>query len=472
MQRVELDYGDSKMPVELPDTANVVRYKKTYDDPPAVDPYKAIRTALDNPVGLPPLRKLAGPGKKAVIGFPDRVKGGAHPDSHRRVAIPMIVEDLLAGGCKLEDITLVCAMGLHRMNTVEEWYWYLGKDIVDQFYPNRLKNHDAEASDILDLGTDDMGNIVQVNREIAEADIPIIIGHCAGNPYGGFSGGYKMLVTGHTTAACIGSHHRPSTMHREDWLGASTESHMRKQFESIGKHIERSIGKKFFAVDAVLGQKAQILGVAAGSVEEVEKATWPLAKKRTNIDLGEKEPYDVLVMGVPRNFHYGPGMGTNPILMSLAIGGQVSRCWNVLREDSVVIATSICDGWFNDNWFPSYEETYQALQNYSTNAEFLESEDADRISNDVDYRFQYSNYYRYHPFHAMSMTSGGAIPILRSSLAVIVGAEKPGFARGMGFRTESTFDSAMKLAEKYVGKAPRVLCTPECFSGGVAVHLH
>src|SRR6056297_2138649 len=115
MQRVDLDYGDTRMPVELPDSATVVRYKKTYDDPPAVDPYEATRTALSHPLGMPRLRDLAGPGKKVVIGFPDRVKGGVHKDSHRRVAIPMIVEELLAGGCNLEDITLLCAMGLHRM---------------------------------------------------------------------------------------------------------------------------------------------------------------------------------------------------------------------------------------------------------------------------------------------------------------------------------------------------------------------
>lgn len=472
MQKVNLDYGNRHMQVELPDSATVVRYGKTYQDPPQVDPYEATKSALANPVGLPPLRELAGPGKKAVIGFPDRVKGGAHAQSHRRVSIPLIVEELLAGGCKLEDITLLCAMGLHRQNTVEEWYWYLGKDIVDRFYPGRLKNHDAESPDIIDLGTDDMGNVVEVNRELAEADIPIIIGHCAGNPYGGFSGGYKMLVTGHTTARCIASHHRPSTMHRDDWLGASTESMMRKQFTSIGQHIEKSIGKQIYCVDAVLGQKSEILQVGAGSIEEVERTTWPLAKKRTDISLGEKEPFDVLVMGLPRNFHYGPGMGTNPILMSLAIGGQVSRCWDVLHENGVIIAASMCDGWFNKHWFPSYEETYWALQRYNSNAEFLVSDEANRIAADIDYRFQYSNYYTYHPFHAMSMTSGGAIPIQRSAAAVIVGAEKPGFARGMGFRTEGTFESAMKLAERYVGRHPRILCTPECFSGGVAVHLH
>lgn len=101
-------------------------------------------------------------------------------------------------------------MGLHRQNTLEEWYQYLGADLVTRFYPDRLVNHDAEdPKNLLDLGKDQMGNYVECNRLLAEADIPIIIGHSAGNPYGGFSGGYKMLVTGHTGMKSISSHHTP-----------------------------------------------------------------------------------------------------------------------------------------------------------------------------------------------------------------------------------------------------------------------
>lgn len=472
MKSVKIDYGDGHMEINLPDSATVVRYKETYDDPPAVDPRAATRKALDNPVGMPPLKELGGPNKKVVIGFPDRVKGGVQETAHRRVALPMIIEDLLAAGTPIENITMMCAVGLHRQNTLEEWNWYLGKDLVDQFYPGRLVNHDAEDPKMVDLGTDAMGNVVHVSHLLADADVPIILGHCAGNPYGGFSGGYKMLVTGHTSAACIANHHAPGTMHREDWLGASTDSMMRKQFRSIGEAIEKGIGKKIFCVDAVLGQKAQQLAVAAGGIAEVEDATWPLAKKRTNIELDMKEKADVLVFGIPRNFHYGPGMGTNPILMNLAVGGQLSRCWHAFKEGGVVIAASICDGWFNDSWFPSYEETYESLVDYNNATEFLASDDAHRIARDVDYLFKYSNQYTYHPFHAMSMTSGGAVPAQRCSEMIMVGAKAPKYARGMGWNTVATFDEAMKQAERYVGKNPRVLCTPEALSGGVGVHLH
>ncbi len=76
------------MAVDLPDSAEVVRYGETYTDPPAVDPYDAVRAALAKPLGFPPLKELGGPGKRVVIGFPDRVKGGAQKDSHRKVSIP------------------------------------------------------------------------------------------------------------------------------------------------------------------------------------------------------------------------------------------------------------------------------------------------------------------------------------------------------------------------------------------------
>jgi hypothetical protein len=362
---------------------------------------------------------------------------------------------------------------LHRKNTLEEWYWYLGKEIVDRFWPDRLVNHDVEAPDLCDFGTDAMGNRVQCNRLMAEADVPIVVGHCSGNPYGGYSGGYKMIVTGLSGWQSIASHHTPGTMHRKDWLGASTASHMRHQFASIGRAMEEGIGKKFFAVDAVLGQKSQILDVKAGLIAEVEKATWPLADRRTNIYLDMQEPADILVFGLPRNFHYGPGMGTNPILMSLAVGGQLSRCWNAFREGGVIIAPSICDGWFNDHWFPSYEETYHAMQKYCTAAEFLKSDEALRISTTYEYRFQYSNDYTYHPFHAMSMISGGSAALLWTSAVFIVGAKVPGYAREMGFIAVSTYAEAFEQAKKIVGtQNPNVLCTPECFTGGVPVHLY
>jgi hypothetical protein len=69
------------------------------------------------------------------------------------------------------------------------------------------------------------------------------------------------------------------------------------------------------------------------------------------------------------------------------------------------------------------------------------------------------------------MISGGSVPLNRTAAVIIVGAKAPRYARGMGFRTASTFEEAMRQAERLVGRAPRILATPEAFSGGTAVHL-
>jgi nickel-dependent lactate racemase len=469
MQEVQLDYGDQLMVVELPDNAKVVRYGETYTDPPEVDPWTATRRALNNPLGMPPLRELAQAGDKVVIAFPDKVKGGAHPRAHRRVAIPLIVETLQAAGLKLKDITLLCAMGLHRKNTLDELYGYLGQDIVAAFWPDRLIMHDAEdPAGIVELGSDEMGNVVTCNRLIAEADLPIIIGHVQGNPYGGYSGGYKMAVTGFTTWSSIRCHHNPDTMHRSDFLSASTHTRMRHQFDSIGKAMEQALGRQFFAVDAVVGTHAQVLGVYAGAVAEVQAASWPLANRRTNIQLDDPEPFDVLVYGLPRSFHYGPGMGANPVLMLQAIAAQLTRCYGVFREHGVIIAPAVCDGWFNESWFPSYERTYHKLQDISNLADIFQFED--ELAYDPDAIFKYRFEHAYHPGHPLSMVSMGAIAHQRTSAVFIPGARKPGYARGMGCIPTNDFAEALHQAQRYVGKNPRILAIPEAFRS-VGVHL-
>lgn len=237
----------------------------------------------------------------------------------------------------------------------------------------------------------------------------------------------------------------------------------------MGKFMERALGKRFFAVDAVLGTHAQVLGVYAGAVDEVQEASWPLASQRTDVRLDVDESFDVLVYGLPRSFHYGPGMGSNPILMLQAIAAQLTRCYGVFRENGVIIAPSICDGWFNTSWFPSYERAYLKLQEVSDFADIFDYED--EIAGDPDGILRYRFDYAYHPAHALSMVSMGAIAHQRASAVLIPGAKSPSYARGMGCIPTKTFDQALRCAERYVGRNPRILVMPEAFRYA-GVHLH
>lgn len=54
MKQVHVDYGDMLIPIEVSDTARVIRYGETYKDPPAIDNFAATREALAKPHGMPP----------------------------------------------------------------------------------------------------------------------------------------------------------------------------------------------------------------------------------------------------------------------------------------------------------------------------------------------------------------------------------------------------------------------------------
>lgn len=459
-KHVRLEYGDSWMDVEVPDSAIVVRPGLTVDDAePLDDPVGATRQALRHPLDLPPIGEFVGPGDKVAIAFPDRVKGGSHATAHRRVTIPLLVEEVTSAGVAERDITLICAIGLHRKNTRDEFREYLGNDIVDRFRGSRLVNHDAEDPDgIVNVGETDHGDVVEVNRDLVEADLAITIGHSQGNPYGGYSGGYKMPCTGLTTWRSIRCHHTPGTMYRPDFVPISSDSHFRHQLTHIGRKIEGAMKRPFFAVDAVLDNQGRQIAVAAGAIPDVERASWPVASKRTEIALDE-EKADVLVLGMPRSFHYGPGMGSNPILMLQAIGASMARAAGALNPGAVVICASICDGWFNDEWFPPYREVYERYQRCTHPAEMQRFEDD--LANRPDYVHQFRHGYGYHPFHAFSMLYMGGIALNEARAIYIVGAKAPGFARGMGCIPVHTFADALEHASRHVGKDPKMLVIPE-----------
>src|SRR5215208_7655367 len=460
MKQLRIEYGDSAMDIEVPESAVITPPAETFVEPkPLKDPVEATRRARAEPLGSPPLRDLVGPGSKVVIVFPDRVKGGMHATAHRRVTIPLLLDELTVAGVYGCDIKLICAIGLHRKNRLEEFEVYLGPQIVERFRGERLVNQDPEDPDgIVRVGETDHGDLVEVNRDVVGSDLTIVLGHTMGNPYGGYSGGYKMPCTGLTTWRSIRCHHTPVTMYRDDFKPASTQSHFRNQLTEIGEKIESAMKAPFFAIDAVLNGASRQTAVFAGSVKEVERASWPVAAERTEIEW-EGEKADVLVLGMPRSFHYGPGMGSNPILMGQAIGSSIVRATGALNPGAVVICASVCDGWFNDEWFPSYRETYDLYQRCAGTEEMELYEDD--MSNRHEYIHKFRHAFGYHPFHAFSMLYMGGIAPDIARAVYVVGTEAPGFARGMDCIPVNTFDEAVKHAARHVGKDPKMLVVPE-----------
>ena len=116
--RLAIEYGDGHVEVELPDDTTVISpdARRTTSPSRCADPVAATREALADPLGTGPIGDLVGPGDTVTIAFPDRVKGGAHDTAHRKVVLPLLLDELEAAGVRPEDTRLVCAIGLHRKN--------------------------------------------------------------------------------------------------------------------------------------------------------------------------------------------------------------------------------------------------------------------------------------------------------------------------------------------------------------------
>ena len=471
---LNFEYGHGFMKAELPDNTDIFIPGETVADPPHIPEELLVEKTLysiRNPIGMEPISKQVKAGSKVTIIFPDRVKGGEQPTSHRKISIKLILKELYDAGVKKEDILLICSNGLHRKNAEKEIRGVLGDELFFEFiHTGQIINHDSEDYEhLVDLGKTPQGDPVIMNKYVYDADFAVLIGHTQGNPYGGYSGGYKHCATGITHWRSIASHHVPKVMHREDFVPVNNSSAMRHKFDEIGSYMEKCMGKKFFCCDAVLDTKSRQIEINSGSADGVQEKAWVLGNQRTYVPFAEKK-YDVIVFGMPQFFHYGDGMGTNPIMLMQALSAQVIRHKRIMSDNCVFICSSTCNGYFNERLWPYLPELFELFKEegntlvdlnrygeyFATNEEYIR-------------KYRYAN--AFHPFHGFSMISCGHLAEKHTSAIYLVGAEKPGYARAMGLKTRETFEEALKDARlKYLPKEPNILALPRTFTTA-AVHL-
>lgn len=475
--KLDFEYGHGLMTAQLPDNTDVFIPGETVPDPPCLPQdwdslYAATLESIRNPIGMKPLRELAGPGKTVVFVIPDIVKGGCQATSHRKVSIRACLDELYAAGVEKKDVLLLISNGLHPRATVPEMKQILGEELFSEFYySGQLTSHDSEDCEhMVDLGTTRRGDPVLMNKYVFDCDIPILIGHTQGNPYGGYSGGYKHCATGITHWRSIASHHVPQVMHRQDFTPVSGKNLMRTKFDEIGMWMEEKMGHPFFCCDAVLDTGSRQIAIFSGCAAEMMPESWKVADRRTYVPFAEKK-YDVMVFGMPQNFHYGDGMGTNPIQMMQALSAQVIRHKRVMKDNCVIICSSICNGYFHDERWPYLRELYELFQHDYMNILPDMNRYGEYFATNEEYIRKYRFANAFHPFHGFSMMSCGHIAEMNTSAIYIVGAQEPGIARGMGLKTRATFEEALADAmKKYVGPDPSILALPKTFKVS-AVHL-
>jgi len=245
----QVAYGGRTVGLDL-DPARVAWSLRPADVAAAADVEAEIRRALAEPIGSAPLRELAAAGRKVVVLGDD----GTRPTPTDRI-VPIVLDELNAGGVPDADITLVIALGTHRPMTGEEIVAKYGPAVVGRV---EVVNHDfLDESRLAHFGVTRRGTDIWVNRRVVEADVRVGIGNIVPHHPTGFSGGAKILLPG------VAGEHTTGQMHllgaTEQQLGAILTP-CREEMEDFAA----SVGLDFI-VNTVLDRHGRLVRAAAGN---------------------------------------------------------------------------------------------------------------------------------------------------------------------------------------------------------------
>lgn len=448
-KKVVVDYGETGVEIEVPESAFVAIRK----DPPAIaDPVEAFRKAICNPVGMPPIQELVRPGGEVTIAFDAPPRSGVP----RRIAIPIILEELEKAGVPERHVRLICATGTQRKRTYEELRRNLGSEIFDRFWPRRLSNHDC-TTNLVQLGESRHGDYVEYNSAVCESDLLFYLGTVVPLNWGGFTGVGAVIGLG--SARSIESHHTDVINHPDSYAADPMSSLYMKHKLAIQAQIEKASGKKIFYADAAVNSKGEPAAVYAGHSPEIQQDEW-----KSGIDLFKVTvpQGDILVLGLPINDVYGTSH--NP-LVSLTYAAMAARSWlnkPLVRKGGVVIVLVRCDGRIDERTRPSDREVIDLFARCFSAADLRDYREEFLTRDDLIYRYRHCN--ACHPIHPFWLFYEDQYLLDHPGKVIFAGDVNPGAVRSVGCTPARSFEEALTMARHVVGNDARVLVVPRYFT--------
>jgi nickel-dependent lactate racemase len=159
--------------------------------------------------------------------------------------------------------------------------------------------HDADDQGSLEnLGATSKGTPVWVNRRYLQADLRIVVGNIEPHQFQGFSGGVKSAAIGLAGRDTV-NHNHAMLSEPLAQLGRYDDNPMRQDVEEIG----RMIGVHF-ALNAVLNDRKEIVGLFAGEPLAVMRAGIPLSRQVSQVAVSA--PFDLVIAspgGYPKDIN-------------------------------------------------------------------------------------------------------------------------------------------------------------------------
>ncbi len=323
---LHIGFGKTQLPLEVPDEnllgvlrPNDIRSERTGED--------AVRHALQNPIGTKRLGEIVRPGEKIAIVTSDLTRP---LPSHR--ILPILLDELEAGGVSMDDVTVVFALGSHRRQTADEMRRLVGEAVI-----SRVRCVDGDPDDCVRLGETTRGTPVDITRVVALAKIRICVGNVEYHYFAGYSGGAKAIMPGVSTRSAIQNNHR-MMLDPNARAGVLAGNPVREDLEEAIAHCPID-----FIVNVVLDEKKEIVHAACGHFIEAHRDACAFLDRMYKKKIDTRA--DIVIAsqgGAPKDINL------------YQTQKALDNARHAVRDGGVVILVGACDEGLGEHTFESW----------------------------------------------------------------------------------------------------------------------
>ena len=399
-------FGKGSKEFSINDSNVIMEVRQNHIEVSSVGADEVIR-ALENPIGTPRLFDIIKPGEKVVIITSDITR-----PMPSKIVLPPLLKELQSKGVKLEDVTIVFALGSHRGHTSDEMKYLVGEQVY-----NQVKCIDSSSTDFIHMGTTEMGTPIDVFTPVAKADRRICLGNIEYHYFAGYSGGAKAIMPGVSTRAAIQANH--SAMVREEAkAGAIDNNPVRQDIDEIVKYCPID-----FILNVVLDEKKNIIKAVAGHHIEAHREGCKFLDSLYKVEIPERA--DIVITtpgGYPKDINLYQAQKA------------LDNAKHAVKEGGIVILLAACTEGLGEEVFERW---------------MLNAKSIDSMIEDIQKNFELGG----HKAAAISLVN-------RKSQIYLVSDMKADFVEKLFMKPFSEVDDALKAAFEKLGKDAKVLLMP------------
>lgn len=368
---------------------------------------EAVREALKSPIGTKRLGELVRPGQKIAVITSDITRPCP---SH--VILPELLRELSKAQVRDEDITVVFALGSHRVHTQEEQMRLVGREVFD-----RVRCVDAAKEGFVHVGVTRAGTPVDIDPVVAGADVRICVGNIEFHYFAGYSGGAKAIMPGVSTRDAIQKNHSKMVLDAAR-AGNLLENPLRQDIEEAAAMVGVD-----FILNVVLDEEKKIVKAVAGDLRRAHEAGCAFLDQLYKIRIPARA--DIVVTtpgGFPKDINLYQAQKA------------LDNAKHAVRDGGIIILAASCREGLGEKVFEQW---------------MLDSPSPEAMIERIGRDFQLGG----HKAAAISM-------VLKRCRILLVSDLEDGFVRNIFLEPFPTVDAALQEAFSSLGEDSRVIFMP------------